>query len=71
MTGTTDGVPTPADVRRTAEGPDDAASERALEAALDALDTLDTLVDRPVHEHVAVFAAVHDALQSRLAATED
>lgn len=68
MTGTTDGVPTPADVRRTAEGPDDAASERALEAALDALDTL---VDRPVHEHVAVFAAVHDALQSRLAATED
>ncbi|MCL3861979.1 hypothetical protein [Actinotalea sp. K2] len=36
-----------------------------------ALTVLDGLADRPVREHVAVFDAVHGALQDRLAETRD
>lgn len=45
--------------------PRTAATETA-----EALAQLDTLTDRPLAEHVAVFTAVHDALAARLTASE-
>ncbi|MEE6286036.1 hypothetical protein V2J52_00025 [Georgenia sp. MJ173] len=43
----------------------------AESSAAAALEQLDTLTDRPLGEHVAVFTAVHDALAGRLSAAEN
>ncbi len=49
-----------------------ANGEPTGDAAVDAVLTLlGSLGDQPVHEHVAVFDAVHTALQDRLADTEE
>jgi hypothetical protein len=41
-------------------------TERTLASLDDALRPLDTLVDRPVDEHPAVFEAVHESLRRTL-----
>lgn len=45
----------------------DATGDLAVDTALTGLDTL---ADRPLNEHVAVFDAVHAALANRLAETD-
>lgn len=51
---------------RAVPGPVPDQTERALTSLDDALRPLDTLVDRPVDEHPAVFDAVHESLRRTL-----
>ena len=51
---------------RAVPGPLPDQTERALTSLDDALRPLDTLVDRPVDEHPAVFDAVHESLRRTL-----
>lgn len=50
--------------------PADMAQDRSTEHLAEVLGVLDTLDDRPVVEHVAVYGAVHEALQAVLAEPE-
>ncbi|MBE7701383.1 hypothetical protein H9623_13880 [Oerskovia sp. Sa1BUA8] len=61
-------VPTPGDVRPVAPPSGDEPADDAVAQALGRLDELD---DAPLSHHVAVFDAVHEALQERLADAED
>ncbi|MDF2847028.1 MAG: hypothetical protein K0R97_1010 [Oerskovia sp.] len=61
-------VPTPGDVRT---GATPSSSEPADDAVAQALGRLDELADAPLTHHVAVFDAIHEALQERLADAED
>jgi hypothetical protein len=57
-------------VSPTTDGGDD-AYESTTDAAVDeALSRLDGLAEQPLRAHVAVFDAVHGALQDRLADAE-
>ncbi|WNB86792.1 hypothetical protein [Cellulomonas sp. ATA003] len=58
----------PDDAHRPSPGPDGPTGDTAVDAALTRLTELD---GAPVPEHVAVFEAVHAALQDRLADVED
>lgn len=51
---------------RAVPGPVPDQTERTLASLDDALRPLDTLVDRPVDEHPAVFEAVHESLRRTL-----
>lgn len=51
---------------RAGPGPVPDQTERTLTSLDDALRPLDTLVDRPVDEHPAVFEAVHESLRRTL-----
>lgn len=81
-----DGVPTPGDLRAVpVPGPGRAAAQDATRedaiphdaahetdaAVTEALGRLAELKGAPLREHVAIFDAVHGALQDRLAETED
>ncbi len=61
-------VPTPGDVRTGVTPSDD---ETADDSVAQALTRLDELADAPLTHHVAVFDAIHEALQERLADAED
>jgi hypothetical protein len=61
-------VPTPGDVRT---GVTPSGGEPEDDAVAAALSRLDELADAPLTQHVALFDAVHEALQERLADAED
>ncbi|MFF3064152.1 hypothetical protein ACFVQ3_06310 [Oerskovia sp. NPDC057915] len=69
-----DGAPTPAPVPTPGDVPTGATrsgSETVDDAVAQALTRLDELTDAPLTHHVAVFDAIHEALQERLADAED
>ncbi|GAA1410734.1 hypothetical protein [Oerskovia paurometabola] len=61
-------VPTPGDVRTGATASGNDPGDDAVAAALG---RLDELAEAPLTHHVAVFDAIHEALQARLADAED
>jgi hypothetical protein len=61
-------LPTPGDVAGAAASGPGAPGDDAISAALTRLDELG---DAPLTQHVAVFDAIHEALQERLADAED